>query len=216
MNYARVSPLGSATKWHAEYSACRQRLSIKGDLDSGGFCRYPRVVESLNPWRLLVLAAVAAGIVLPLRAFVVEPIFIPTASMEPTLPVGIHLFCDKITLRRRDPARGDIVVFRPPTGEERGVVKRVIGLPGETVELRQKSVFIDGKPLEEPYAVHKRSEEKLEGDDLGPVQIPPDSYFVLGDNRDESADSSVWKDAEGRRLLFVPRASLAGLVRGIY
>jgi signal peptidase I len=172
--------------------------------------------SSVSLSRVAFLALVAAGIVLPVRAYVIEPIYIPSASMEPTLPVGRHLFCDKLTLKRRDVRRGDIVVFRPPTGEDEEMVKRVIALPGETVELRDKQVSIDGKALSEDYVQHKRAEEKLEGDNLGPIQVPEDSYFVLGDNRDESNDSSVWKDKDGNHLYFVERKAITGLVRGVY
>lgn len=172
--------------------------------------------SSVGAGRLLFLFLLAVGIVLPVRAYVLEPIYIPTASMAPTLPVGRHLFCDKVTLKRRPVRRGDIIVFRPPTGEDFEMVKRVIGLPGETVELKAKSVLVDGKPLDEEYAVHSRAGERLEGDDLGPVQVPEDAYFVLGDNRDESDDSSVWKDKDGNRLYFVARGAVSGLVRGIY
>lgn len=172
--------------------------------------------SSLGPGRLLFLFLIAAGIVLPVRAYVLEPIYIPTGSMAPTLPVGRHLFCDKLTLKRRSIRRGDIIVFTPPTGDSEQMVKRVIGLPGESVEIKAKQVLIDGKPLEEDYAVHKRPDERLEGDDLGPIQVPEGSYFVLGDNRDESNDSSVWKDQDGNHLYFVAGGAVSGLVRGIY
>lgn len=172
--------------------------------------------SSVSLGRLLVLFLVAAAIVFPVRAWVLEPIYIPTASMEPTLPVGRHLFCDKITLKRRAIRRGDIIVFHPPTGEDLEMVKRVIGLPGESVEIKEKKVLVDGKALDEDYVVHKRQGERLEGDDLGPVQVPEDGYFVLGDNRDESDDSSVWKDKDGQHLYFVTRSAVSGLVRGVY
>ena len=168
----------------------------------------------VKPGRLLFLIFVAVCVVLPLRRFVAEPIFIPTASMEPTLRVGVHLFCDKLTFRFRPPRRGDILVLTAPDGEP--MVKRLIGLPGETVELREKAVWIDGKPVDEPYAVHGRAGERLEGDSQGPWPVPPRHYFVLGDNRDESNDSSVWKDKDGVRAPFLPLSSIQGLVRGIY
>lgn len=173
-------------------------------------------LESISFGRLLFLAGLALAVVLPVRLWVIEPISIPTASMEPTLKVGAHLFCDRLTLRRRDPERGDIVVFRPPTEDGREFVKRVVALPGETVEVRKKAVYVNGRPLEEPYAVHSRADEALEGDDLAPVAVPLGAYFVLGDNRDESADSLTWRDSDGNRLLFVPRGNISGLVRGIY
>jgi signal peptidase I len=136
--------------------------------------------------------------------------------MEPTLPVGIHLICDKVTLRFRAPRRSDIVIFHSPTGEDLDLSKRVIALPGETVELREKKVFINGQELSEPYTVHKRAGERLIGDDLGPLTVPTESIFVLGDNRDESEDSTTWKDAAGNPIYFIKIADLKGLVRGIY
>jgi signal peptidase I len=149
--------------------------------------------------RLLFLIALALAIGLPARQYAIEPIYIPTASMEPTLLVGVHLFCDKITLKMRDPHFGDIIVFQSPAGQNEDLVKRVIAMPGQTVEIRDKAVFIDGKPLEETYVIHKRADERL-----------------LGDNRDESNDSSRWKDARGERIFFLPRSNIIGLVRGFY
>ena len=164
--------------------------------------------------KLLVIAGAAAAL---LRAFVVEGIYIASASMEPALPVGAHVFLDKVTLRLREPRRGEIVVFRSPVEPDVDLVKRVIAVGGETVELRAKAVFIDGAALPEPYAAHRRAEERLEGDDLGPLAVSARTLFVLGDNRDESNDSSVWKDPKtGEPVRFVPLASVRGLVRGFY
>ena len=170
----------------------------------------------MKPPRLLLLVSLAVSIALALRIWVFEAIYVASGSMEPTLPVGEHLFVDKVTLRLRPPQRGDIVVFHSPTGKDLDLAKRVIALPGETVELRAKRVFIDGRELDEPYAAHKRAGERLEGDDLGPLAVPPGGLFVLGDNRDESDDATVWKDASGRPIHFIPSAGLQGLVRGAY
>ena len=166
--------------------------------------------------RLLYLLGLALAIVAPLRLWVAEPIYIASASMEPTLPVGLHALLDRLTLRLRAVRRGDIIVLRPPVGEAQDSVKRVIALPGETVELRAKKVFLDGRELDEPYVEHTRPGERLEGDDLGPITVPPASLFVLGDNRDESRDSSVWRDDEGRRVFFVAGKDVRGLVRGFF
>lgn len=161
--------------------------------------------------RLLFLVAVAVGITLVARWWVIEPIYIASASMEPTLLTGVSLVNDKLTLKLRRPRRGDIIVFRPPEGGTAADrVKRVIAVGGETVELREKKVLIDGKYLDEPYAVHKRKDERLEGDSLGPLVVPKGCLFVLGDNRDESKDSSVWKDP------FLKLDDVDGLVRGLY
>jgi len=162
--------------------------------------------------RLLYLLALALAVVLPLRAWVGEPITIASPSMEPALKVGSLMILDKWTLSGRGPRRGDIVSFRSPVGPE-DLVKRVVAVPGETVELRAKRVFVDGKELSEPYAVHSRPEERLEGDDLAALVVPDRCYFVLGDNRDESKDSSVWKTPAGERVYFVRKEALQGFVR---
>jgi signal peptidase I len=162
--------------------------------------------------RFARLFAVALSIVLPIRAWVMEPIVIASASMEPTLRVGTLLMLDKWTLRHRPPQRGEIVSFRSPISPE-DMVKRVIAVPGDVVELREKQVLVNGKALDEDYVVHHRPDEHLQGDTLGPLTVPPDSFFVLGDNRDESDDSSVWKSASGERIYFLGKAALQGVVR---
>jgi signal peptidase I len=164
--------------------------------------------------RGLYLIVLALAVVLPVRAWVAEPITIASASMEPTLRVGTLMILDKWSLSGRRPRRGEIVSFRSPVDEE-DLVKRVIAVPGDTVELRAKKVYVNDKAVEEPYAVHDRPNEKLEGDDLGPLTVPPGSYFVLGDNRDESKDSSVWRSASGERVYFMTAAELQGVVRGL-
>src|SRR5258708_677448 len=100
--------------------------------------------------RILFLVAIAAGVAGALRAYAVEGVYIATGSMEPTLPVGTDLFLDKITLSFREPAKGDIVVFPSPIPPyEKDMVKRVIAVGGDTVEVRDKQVFINEKLLEE-------------------------------------------------------------------
>lgn len=181
-------------------------------LDERARTPYPYEMRAIL--RLGLLAGVASAVVLPLRAWVAEPIYIASPSMEPTLTVGTLMILDKWTLRRRAPERGEIVSFRSPVDAE-DMVKRVIAVPGDVVELRQKKVWLNGKPVDEDYAVHDRPSERLEGDDLGPLAVPPDSFFVLGDNRDESKDSTVWRTPSGERLYFLPRAALQGLVRSL-
>lgn len=152
-----------------------------------------------------------------LRAFVFESISIASASMEPTLLVGTHFFSDKLTLRLRDPARGDIIVFTSPITADEEMVKRVIAVGGDTVELKEKKVLLNGKELVEPYVKYTREGEHLQGDNLGPLEVPKGHLFVLGDNRDESNDSASWKDARsGEHIYFVPLSSVKGLVRGAY
>jgi signal peptidase I len=164
--------------------------------------------------RLSALLAAALLVVLPVRTWVLEPIVIASASMEPTLRVGTLMILDKWTLARRGPKRGEIVSFRSPVGAD-DLVKRVVAVPGDAVEIRAKKVFVNGRALDEPYAVHDRAGDRLEGDDLGPLTVPDGAYFVLGDNRDESNDSSVWKTAAGERVYFVKASALQGFVRGL-
>jgi len=166
--------------------------------------------------RLLFLIAIALAVILPIRRWVIEPIYIASPSMEPTMPVGLHVYMDKLTPRLRAPRRGEVIVFVSPLGEKHELVKRVIALPGETIELREKKVYINGRELEENYVKHDRADEKLQGDNIGPLVVPEGKIFVLGDNRDASKDSSVWKDASGQPLYFLPLKNVRGLARGFY
>jgi signal peptidase I len=167
--------------------------------------------------RLLFLAAIAAVCALFLRLWVLEGIYIASGSMEPTLKVGTHVVLDKVTFRFRDPRRGEVVLLREPVPPHTEMVKRVIGVAGDVVELRAKRVFLGGSAADDSFATHSRREEKLKGDDLGPFTVPPLHFFVLGDNRDESNDSSVWKDPDsGEPEPFVPRSGIRGKVRGFY
>ncbi|MDD5303510.1 MAG: signal peptidase I [Elusimicrobia bacterium] len=162
--------------------------------------------------RLVKLFAIALAVVLPVRGWVAEPVYVASPSMEPTLKTGTMLILDKLTLRVRAPRRGDVLSFRSPV-DEHDLLKRVIALPGETVEMREKVVFINGKELDEPYAVHSRAGERLEGDNIGPLIVPETGFFVLGDNRDVSNDSSVWKDSEGKPVRFLRLRLIQGIVR---
>jgi signal peptidase I len=171
----------------------------------------------MSPLRLLLCVSFAVSAAFAGRTYLGEPIYIATGSMEPTLHVGGRYLDDKLTLKFREPRRGEIILFKPPVGSgDRDYGKRVIGLPGDTVELRAKKVLVNGKELDEPYVQHTRAAERLVGDTFGPLVVPADGIFVLGDNRDESEDSSVWKNEAGERVYFVHRADVEGLVRGFF
>jgi signal peptidase I len=149
-----------------------------------------------------------------IRTFVVQAFKIPTGSMENNLLIGDHLLVNKFVTGPTSSAlerallpvgtirRGDVLVFKYPVQPDRDFVKRVIGLPGETLELREKKVYINGKPLDEPY-VHflttsggpSEFNEVTSSDvreNFKPVTVPPGEYFMMGDNRDNSADSRYW------------------------
>ena len=172
----------------------------------------------------LVIAVILALFV---RTWVFQAFKIPTGSMEQNLLIGDHLIVNKMvfapTLTRaeravlpaRDIRRGDIIVFKFPKEPERDFIKRVIGLPGDRLELHRKKVSINGQPLDEPY-VQFMEPPSTDGpphtDDLreeyGPVTVPADQYFMMGDNRDNSEDSRYWG--------FLPQSYIKGKALFIY
>lgn len=137
-------------------------------------------------WVAILAAAVLAAFLL--RAFVVQPYFIPSASMEPTLMVNDKVLVNKLAYDFHPIHRGDVIVFkRPPheyTANITDLIKRVIGLPGETISAKGGSVDINGLPLKEPWLP-----KGVTTSDFGPIHIPPGQYFVMGDNRGDSDDS---------------------------
>jgi signal peptidase I len=157
---------------------------------------------------------VAFLLALFVRTFVFENFKIPSGSMEDNLLVGDHLVVNKFIysptfawpvntlLPYRPPARGDVVVFKFPEEPRRDFIKRCIGVAGDTVEMRQKKLFLNGVEQTEPYAVHKDSTvfgsglnvaaSKRKRDNFGPVTVPEGTIFCLGDNRDNSLDSRFW------------------------
>jgi signal peptidase I len=157
----------------------------------------------------IVIAVILALFV---RTFVVQAFKIPSGSMEDNLLIGDHLLVNKFifggaptaaeraVLPVRDIHRGDVIVFKFPKEPDRDFIKRVIGLPGETVELRRKAVYVNGQPIDEaPYHLKLKYPAPPEGapqqhmvDSFGPVTVPPGHLFVMGDNRDDSLDSRYW------------------------
>ncbi|MDT8287229.1 MAG: signal peptidase I [Elusimicrobiales bacterium] len=166
--------------------------------------------------RAVVIALVTLAAALLARAYILEPIYIASASMEPTLSEGTHFFLDKLTYRFREPRRGEVIAFKPRAGGEIESVKRVIAVGGDVVELRAKQVWVNGEPLVESYAEHRRGDVMLDGDNLGPLKVPEGYLFVLGDNRDYSMDSSVWRAPDGTRAPFLPLSEVTGRVRGAF
>ncbi|QEM68499.1 signal peptidase I [Geobacter sp. FeAm09] len=163
--------------------------------------------------------AIALILALVIRTYLVQAFKIPSGSMEDTLAIGDHLlvnkfiygtklpFSDKRLLTLRDPQRGDVIVFEYPEDPSKDFIKRVVGTPGDVVEGKDKKVFVNGKPYENPHEVHKEKDiipkEMNPRDTFGPVTVPPNSYFMMGDNRDRSYDSRFWG--------FVSRDKIKGL-----
>ncbi len=145
---------------------------------------------------------IAVLLALVIRTFVVQAFKIPSGSMLPTLQIGDHILVNKFVYYFTPLKRGDIIVFKFPQDETRDFIKRVIGLPGETLEVRGKQVLINGAALAEPYAVHADGPIPRAGDraHLGPLVIPPGQLFMMGDNRDHSMDSRVWGFLDERKI----------------
>ena len=122
------------------------------------------------------------------RGFVAEARFIPSESMEPTLHIGDKLYVEKITYKIGDIQRGDIVVFKAPEAShhDEDMIKRVIALPGETVEIKSGTVYVNDQPLDEPYEAEKPT------NDFAKITVPADHLFMMGDNRNNSLDSRYW------------------------
>ena len=139
----------------------------------------------------LVVVAVALAVVI--RLFIAEPRFIPSNSMDPTLHIGDRLLIEKLSYRFHRPHRGDIVVFEPPPQlqaigyrPEQAFIKRIIGLPGDTLAVHQGQVYRNSQPLTETYILASPNYE------MNPVTVPEDALFVMGDNRNDSNDSHIW------------------------
>lgn len=139
---------------------------------------------------------VAVILALGIRTFVVEAFTIPSGSMLSTLRIGDYLLVNKFIYYFTEPRRGDIIVFEFPLEPQRDFIKRIVGLPGETIEIKNKQVYINSQPAREEY-VSFSSDTVQPGrlsnrDNFGPLTLPAGAYFMLGDNRDDSLDSRFW------------------------
>jgi len=165
---------------------------------------------------------VAVLLALFVRTFLVQAFKIPSGSMLPTLQIGDHLLVNKFSygvklpvvgtplIHREGPARGDVVVFRYPRDRSLDYIKRVVAIGGDTVEIRDKQVFLNGKQVVNPHA-HFTNQDIMNAaagprDNFGPVTVPEDKIFVMGDNRDNSYDSRFWgfvdlRDVLGKALI---------------
>ena len=166
--------------------------------------------------------AVAIVLALFIRSFFVQAFKIPSGSMEPTLLIGDHILVNRFIygfrvpftrikfLEFQEPRRADIIVFKYPEDPSKDFIKRVIGLPGDTVEIRDKKIYINNQLMEDQHGIHRDSvflpRDISPRDNYGPARVPPHSFFVMGDNRDSSLDSRFWgfvntKAVEGKALV---------------
>lgn len=193
---------------HASEILKHETLLIK---KSVGYCRLDNVIpnKTAREWiEALIFALIVATVV---RTYFFAPFRIPTGSMLPTIQIGDHIFASMysygspvpftdIKLRPQPIKRGDIIIFPYPNDPSVDYIKRAIGLPGETLEVRNDRVYINGKPLDEPYAyfdpkqrvLMRRLGMETPVNNFGPISIPEGKLFAMGDNRYNSADSRYW------------------------
>jgi signal peptidase I len=181
------------------------QVNSKESSDNNNKPQPPKEIIWVEILKTLGLSAMLA---FGIRTFVAEARYIPSKSMVPTLQVDDRLIIDKVSYHFKQPQRGDVVVFTPPdeasvvcTGSrpqhsKDAYIKRVIGLPGEKIEVKQGLVFINDSPIKETYL------DSVPEYRYGPRVVPPDSYLVLGDNRNNSCDSHYWG--------FVPQENIIG------
>jgi signal peptidase I len=155
-----------------------------------------------------------------IRTFLVQAFKIPSGSMMPTLLIGDHILVNKVAygirlplwehyfIEFKKPQRGDVVVFVFPKDRSKDFIKRVIGVEGDLVEVRRKRVYINGQPVKDPHAFFAGDEQggAQIREDYGPLRVPKNHLFVMGDNRDRSYDSRFWgfvdlQDVKGRALV---------------
>ena len=153
-------------------------------------------------WEIIKIVVVAAVIVLPIRYFLFQPFLVKGQSMEPNFGNSDYLIIDQLSYRLREPQRGEVVVFKYPNIPSQRYIKRIVGLPGETVEIKDGKVMISGVPLDETtYLADSAYTDQRE---FQIIILSENEYFVLGDNRLASSDSRVWGS--------LPRENIIGRV----
>ena len=144
-------------------------------------------------WETIKVVVISLAIILPIRYYLVQPFFVKGASMEPNFEDGDYLLVDELSYRFSSPERGDVIIFRYPNDPSQFFIKRIIGLPSETVEIKDNAVKIYNKDIPEGFVLDESylaSEQKTLGNTV--VRIDDNEYFVLGDNRLQSSDSRRW------------------------
>lgn len=172
----------------------------------------PRLKHWIFDWTETIVVALALALVI--RAFFFQVFWIPSGSMEPTLDINDRIVVNKVIYHFREPQRLEIVVFRGVADsnlQKKDLIKRLVGLPGETLVVKDGVININGHPLTETHSMNQ------DYANFGPVIVPPDSFFVMGDNRPASADSRYWgflpkKNLIGPAVLRIWPLSKAGLI----
>jgi len=174
-------------------------------------------------WEYVKAVLTALVLALIIRAFVIQAFTIPSGSMIPTLLVGDYILVNKFLLGSpvdipftninlfrmpglRRPHKGDVIVFKFPVDPSKDFIKRVVAVEGDKIEARDKIIYVNGVPANEPFMKHTDNLVLPNRDNFGPIEIPKDKYFCMGDNRDNSRDSREWgfvdiKDVKGKALI---------------
>jgi signal peptidase I len=174
-------------------------------------------------WEYVKAVLTALVLALIIRAFVVQAFTIPSGSMIPTLLVGDYILVNKFLLGSpvdlpftninlfrmpglRRPHKGDVIVFKFPVDPSKDFIKRVVAVEGDKIEARDKVIYVNGVPANEPFMRHTDNFVLPNRDNFGPIEIPKDKFFCMGDNRDNSRDSREWgfvdiKDVRGKALI---------------
>lgn len=180
---------------------------IFASIYEGAFRMDKNVIKEVLSW--IAVFAVAILLAIFINRVIIFRVKVPSGSMENTIMTGDSVITFRLSYLFSNPKRGDIVVFPNPDDEEVDYIKRIVGLPGENIEGKDGLVYIDGKALDEEYV-----KEKINSD-FGPYEIPEDSYFMMGDNRNRSLDSRGWNNKylkkekiRGKAILKFPDISL--------
>jgi len=187
---------------------------VSSEIENGAGPRLWARSKPLRDW--IVVVVIALGAAMFVRVWILQQYYISGPSMEPTLQQNNRVLVNKLSYRFGEPERGDIIVFDRQTRSENGgkvlhddLIKRVIGLPGETIEIKNCELLVDGSVLSEPYLGGDGSDGvACSGGDFAATKVPPGEYFVLGDNRPQSSDSRAFgtvaeRDIVGRAFVLV-------------
>lgn len=192
----------------------RQEFSSPCKIDSGA----RRLLRWA--WEAFKVVAIAALIILPVRYFLFQPFVVRGASMEPNFHSGEYLIVDEISYRLREPAVGDVVVFRSPADSSQYYIKRIIAVPGDTVRIKESRIIVRNNRFPQGVIVDESAYLPPAEKTVGEVEVTlgPDQYFVLGDNRDASSDSRRWgplprKNIIGRAWVRLMPLSRLGTIR---
>lgn len=167
-----------------------------------------RIKREIREWAESLVVALVLALVI--RAFVVQAFKIPTGSMRPTFLEGDRILVNKFIYKFKEPKRGDIIVFKYPGNEKKDFVKRLIALGGETIEIKDGDIYVNGERVEDPFKIRQIRYYNKDpyGANSKEIKVPDDSYYVLGDNSASSRDSRYWG--------FVPRKNVIGKAFFLY